>query len=395
LFAWSGTPGTSFGAHIWRGADAVLNQHIFRVDFDGTLVDKRFLRYAINHRLGELIDVAHGGVGLRHVTKGVFEGTTVLLPPRPEQKRIADKLDSLLARIDTCCARLERIPAALKRFRLSVLAAAMTGELTADWREERDCHSEWQELTVEEVATVGTGSTPSRSNKAFYSTSGTPWVSSAATGAPFVDFASEYVTDAAIVAHRLKVYPVGTLLVAMYGEGKTRGQVTELRIPAAINQACAAIVADERQVSRRFLKLALESRYLEMRALAEGGAQPNLNLSKIKDLPVRLPCLEEQSAIVAAVESLRALENACLTRVRIAASAATRLTDAAVAKAFRGELVPQNPADEPASTMLERLRAQQSATTKSENSTVRSSGFPRAKARTARDDSPRRKRRAS
>lgn len=72
LFAWSGTPGTSFGAHIWRGGEAVLNQHIFRVDFDGDALDKRFFRFAINARLDDLIGVAHGGVGLRHVTKGVL-----------------------------------------------------------------------------------------------------------------------------------------------------------------------------------------------------------------------------------------------------------------------------------------------------------------------------------
>ena len=77
LFAWSGTPGTSFGAHVWRAEEALLNQHIFRVDFDQDLLDKRFFRHAINQKLGELIDVAHGGAGLQHVTKGVFEATEV------------------------------------------------------------------------------------------------------------------------------------------------------------------------------------------------------------------------------------------------------------------------------------------------------------------------------
>jgi type I restriction enzyme, S subunit len=135
LFAWSGTPGTSFGAHVWKGGEAVLNQHIFRVDLNSDLVDKRFFRFAINQKLNELIGIAHGGVGLRHVTKGKFEKTEVSLPPLNEQKRIADRLTLLLTRIDKTKAHLDRIPPLLKRFRQSVLAAATSGHLTKDWRE--------------------------------------------------------------------------------------------------------------------------------------------------------------------------------------------------------------------------------------------------------------------
>lgn len=83
LFAWSGTPGTSFGAHVWKGGEAVLNQHIFRVDFDSMQIDKRFFKFAINQKLDELIGIAHGGVGLRHVTKGNFENTEILETVKP------------------------------------------------------------------------------------------------------------------------------------------------------------------------------------------------------------------------------------------------------------------------------------------------------------------------
>ncbi|WP_052700092.1 restriction endonuclease subunit S [Methylocucumis oryzae] len=142
LFAWSGTPGTSFGAHVWRGGEAVLNQHIFRVDFDQSAINKRFLRFAINQKLNQLIDIAHGGVGLRHVTKGKFEGTEIALAPLNEQKRIADKLDAVLAKVDACRDRLDRIPVILKRFRQSILAAAASGNLTQDWREQNPSLSE-------------------------------------------------------------------------------------------------------------------------------------------------------------------------------------------------------------------------------------------------------------
>ena len=93
LFSWSGTPGTSFGAFFWNRGKGFLNQHIFRVDLDVKRVDKNYLRYAINSKLNFIIDQAHGGVGLKHITKGKLEAIEIPLPPLPEQKRIAAILD--------------------------------------------------------------------------------------------------------------------------------------------------------------------------------------------------------------------------------------------------------------------------------------------------------------
>jgi hypothetical protein len=92
LFAWSGTPGTSFGAHIWEGGPAILNQHIFNVVFDETRIDKKFFYFALNQKVDELIGKAHGGVGLQHVTKRVLENTEIYLPSLDEQHRIVDIL---------------------------------------------------------------------------------------------------------------------------------------------------------------------------------------------------------------------------------------------------------------------------------------------------------------
>lgn len=136
LFAWSGTPGTSFGAHIWNGGDAWLNQHIFRVEFNSKLFDKAFLRHAINQNLNQYISEAHGGAGLAHITKGMFEVSMLTVAPLAEQRRIVAKLEKLLAQVNACQQRLEKIPAILKRFRQSVLTAACSGRLTEKWRNE-------------------------------------------------------------------------------------------------------------------------------------------------------------------------------------------------------------------------------------------------------------------
>ena len=321
-----------------------------------------YLHRAIQWLKPILIKQGQGGAQ-QNISQGILKEQTVPLAPELEQIRIADKLDTVLTRVDAVNARLARVAPLLKRFRQSVLAAATSGRLTEDWRDEYQ-PSSWQQTDVQSVALVGTGSTPLRSNPAFFAEQGTPWVTSAATGSEHITAASEFVTPEAIAAHRLKVYPAGTLLVAMYGEGKTRGQVAELDIAATINQACAAVVVDETKMLRTFVKLALQANYLQMRVLAEGGNQPNLNLSKVKGFPLPAPTIEEQAEIVRRVETLFAFADRLEARLQAARTAANRLTPALLAKAFRGELVPQDPNDEPAAELLKRLAASAPATTK-------------------------------
>lgn len=92
LFSWSGTPGTSFGAHIWRNEKAVLNQHIFKLIFDMTKLNKKYLAEALDFRVLTLINEAHGSAGLRHITKKMFEETIIPIPPLEEQKRIVNEI---------------------------------------------------------------------------------------------------------------------------------------------------------------------------------------------------------------------------------------------------------------------------------------------------------------
>ncbi len=112
LLAWSGTPGTSFGAHIWNGPEGVLNQHIFRIDILYGNIEKRWFQFCLNQQLNSLIHQAHGGVGLKHVTKGAVDALEIPLPPLAEQKRIAailDAADALRAKRREALAQLDAL----------------------------------------------------------------------------------------------------------------------------------------------------------------------------------------------------------------------------------------------------------------------------------------------
>ena len=115
----------------------------------------------------------------------------------------------------------------------------------------------------------------------------------------------------------------------MYGQGKTRGQVTELMIEAGTNQACAAIQLVESSAHHRsYIKLFFKKAYEELRSHAAGGAQPNLNVGKISQTVVPIPPLQEQHRIVAKVNELMALCDELKSHINTAQTTQLQLADA-------------------------------------------------------------------
>lgn len=306
----------------------------------------------------QLKNLGLGGLNKSTAIPGLSRSDAYLLdvkfPPVNEQHRIVDKLDRVLARIDAVNENLSRVGFLLKRFRQTVLRAAVSGQLTDGWRSKNDERG-WSWCRLADVANVGTGSTPLKSNSNYYSFRGIPWVTSSATGADFIEESGSYVTELALKECRLKIYPPGTLVVAMYGEGKTRGQVSELMLHAAVNQACASVEVVSNLIDVKFLKIFLQANYEKMRLMAEGGNQPNLSLSKIKNLSVPLPSVEEQREIVRQVSWFMTQSKGIERRLAAIRSVSDELTPALLTKAFCGELVPQKLDDEPASELLARV----------------------------------------
>ncbi|MDN5274755.1 MAG: restriction modification system specificity domain protein [Candidatus Saccharibacteria bacterium] len=156
----------------------------------------------------------------------------------------------------------------------------------------------WTWARLGNIGIVGTGATPSRDDHTYYG--GTiPWVTSSLTSNDIILKTDEYITAKALKETNCSLYPVGSLVIAMYGQGKTRGQVAMLGVAAATNQACAVFTKLTRsELLEEYVRKVIEVSYETMRQGASGGAQPNLNVQKIKEIIIPLPSSSEQLRII-------------------------------------------------------------------------------------------------
>ncbi|MGV2869642.1 restriction endonuclease subunit S [Acinetobacter baumannii] len=356
-----------YGATIGRtsilGIDATTNQACAVGNPVKGLTSSEFLYYFLSNEKDKFIAKGKGGAQ-PNISQALIKEHPFFLPPLAEQQVIADKLDILLAQVESIKARLERIPEIFKQFRQSVLAAAVSGKLTEEWE-----GYDWQDMTIGEIAKVRTGKTPSRTEEKYWENGVIPWLTSSVTGSEYCFKADEFISELASKECNLKPFPVGTLLLAMYGEGKTRGQVTELKLEATCNQACAAIIPNNEIALTSFVKLKLQENYEAIRLAASGGNQPNLNLNKVREINIQVPTLEVQIKIVQEVEKLLTISEEVNQQVRSALDRVNNLTQSILAKAFRGELTAEwreaNPelisGENSAKALLERIKAERAS----------------------------------
>ncbi len=170
-----------------------------------------------------------------------------------------------------------------------------------------DLPKDWKWVRLIDIVDVGTGSTPATTNPDYYN--GTiPWYTSSATSNSIADIPETFITELALKETNCKVFPSGSLIIAMYGQGKTRGQISEIVLAGATNQAIAAMVFyDVSQSIKQYIKYYFIKIYDEIRSTAEGAAQPNLNVGKIKETLIPLPPLAEQHRIVAKCDQIMTL----------------------------------------------------------------------------------------
>lgn len=321
-------------------------------------VNGRYLFHWLRHPkfLTYVTDVSHG-VNMPRLGTEAGRQAPFVLAPKNEQKRIADKLDSVLTRLDAVNTRLASVAPILKRFRQSVLDAATSGRLTEDWRGE--AQTNWPKMRAEKVcAKVQSGGTP----KAGFLDEGIPFlkVYNIVDQKVAFDYRPQYVS-AEVHNTELRKSQVQPGDVLMNIVGPPLGKVAIVPTEHSawnINQAITLFRPSE-QISTQWIYFALcegmPIREVLNRTKGSVG-QVNISLSQCRAFELPVPPVDEQAEIVRRVEKLFAFADRLDARLQTAHTATERLTPALLAKAFRGELVPQDPNDEPASEVLRRLQ---------------------------------------
>ena len=357
LFAWSGTPGTSFGAHIWRDEKAVLNQHIYKLNFNESYNNKIYLKYALNQRLDELIAVAHGGAGLQHITKGVFEKTPITLPPLQEQNRIVNRIESLFANLDEAKEKIQHVLDGAELRKSAILHKAFTGELTRKWRQENGIADDsWEEKQLKEICRSifdGDHMPPPKTDI------GVPFLVISNVNRGVLSFENtrfvgeDYYNGLSSTRKPAKGDVLYTL-VGSYG------------IPVVVDtdrafcfQRHMGLLKLNEKVTTYFLWYILQTKEFFDKAtgIAKGTAQLTVPIKGLRDLSVIIPPVSEQQEIVRLLDDFLAKEKSAMAAAEQALTSIDLMKKSILARAFRGQLGTNDPTEESSVELLKEILA--------------------------------------
>ena len=353
------------------GLETSTNQSVTGI-FPSTFFVPEYLFYYLRSERKFVIEQAIGSAQ-PHINKQIVDDLEVPLAPLAEQKRIVAKVEKLLAKVDASRARLERVSALLKRFRQSVLAAACSGRLTADWRGDKesgntdkqeehpdgfpDLPRAWRWAGLEETCETIVDcphSTPK------WTGSGRLCVRTTNFKPGLLDLSEvRYVSNATFNERIERLRPeAGDILYSREGGILGLACMIPPEVELCLGQRMMLLRA-KKNFAATFLMHWLNCPLIlrRVRELTGGSAAPHLNVKDIKCFPTPVPPTPEQQEIVRRVEELFALADRLEARVGKARGQVDKLTQSILAKAFRGELVPQDPNDEPAEKLLARIRA--------------------------------------
>ena len=271
----------SIGESIFSEADFwPLNTALYISNFHGNV--PQFVHYFL-----KWFDLSRfqGGVSVPTLNRNMVHDAEVLVPPKDEQEKIA----AILWKLQRAIATQDRLIATTRDLKRSAMAHLFTHGMRGEALKETEIGpmpESWRVASIDEVATVGSGGTPSRTNTEFWTMGTIPWVKTGEVDYCVIEDTEEKITSEGLNNSAAKLYPKGTLLLAMYGQGITRGKVAILGIEAATNQACAALQMKDKKTNVDFLYQALVAGYERLRELAAQHASNYVVL----ELDVFLSC---------------------------------------------------------------------------------------------------------
>lgn len=266
-------------------------------------LESEFLHYQFVKRYDEVRNIT-GSDDRSGLNLALIRAIPIALPPLPEQKKIAIFLSTVQRAIEA----QERIIQATTELKKALMHKLFTEGLRNEPQKQTEIGlvpESWEVCKVGDVAKTQSGGTPTREVAENWSGGTIPWVKTGEINYCVIHDTEEKITPTGLANSAARLFPKGTLLMAMYGQGITRGRVGLLGIEAATNQACASIMpTDKKRVSSVFLYYFFEYHYEDLRKLGHGANQRNMNAALIRSFPLTFPKADEQAAVVTALESL-------------------------------------------------------------------------------------------
>ena len=301
LYLWA----TNFGPEIWTEEKAIYHYHIWKLEFDKTDINQDYLYIWLESDKNKIQQDTNGST-MVHITKNMMEERRISLPSQDEQSAIGSlfrTLDDLLASYKDNLTNYQ----SLKTTMLSKMfpkAGQRVPEIRLDGFE-----GEWEIVKLGDNCRIITGGTPRTGVKEFWNPKEIPWMSSGEINKKILNETEEMISCIGLENSSAKWVKQNSVLIALAGQGQTRGRVAINKIPLTTNQSIAAIETNS-NIDFLFLYTDLGRRYDELRLISSGdGTRGGLNKMIISRLELNIPSIEEQQAIGAYFSNLDNLIN--------------------------------------------------------------------------------------
>ncbi len=248
---------------------------------------QKYLWYALSNKVEELNSKGTGST-FKAINKKILAETEIPLPPLDEQRKIAAVLDKVSSLIAKRRQQLDKLDELIKA-RFVEMFGGIHNSLDFPY------------LPIKDFTSVISGGTPDRNSPRYWNSGEIKWVKTTELQNKVINDTEEKITREGLENSSAKMVPANTILIAMYGQGKTRGMTGYLSVEASTNQACACILPSQK-INQKYLWQYMILSYEKLRSLAKGGNQPNLNGAMIKNFPVLVPPIELQNQFAAFVE---------------------------------------------------------------------------------------------
>ncbi len=303
------------------------------------------------------------GTTIKHLPQAALSQVTLPLAPAPEQRRIVAKIDSLTGKSRRACNYLDHIPRLVEKYKQAVLAAAFRGDLTREWRK---LHGgpKWRITTLGEVVTIASGQTPKGIEERLQPEGEIPWFKVSSMNEPSnllgLRTSQFQLSRQDVHALGLRIVRAGSVAFPKRGGAIATNKKRRLLVDGALDLNLMVLTAQD--IAPEFLWWWMQM--LDLATISNGSNVPQINNGDVSPLAILVPPPAEQKEIAKLVGAAFARIDRLSSNATSARKLIEYLDQAVLAKAFRGELVPQHPADEPASVLLERIRAERNAVPK-------------------------------